>query len=100
MSHHVLAQAGSSFSGSGYSGSSFAEVVITYLAIVVAVFFISLYIFRAIFNIPSFLKYQRAQIRLLEEIAKHQGVDKNTIRNIVVESHDWDTPASTNNTNS
>lgn len=85
MSHHVLAQAGSSF-----AVSSFTETIITYLVVLIGLFFVSLYIFRAIFNIPSFLRYQRAQIRLLEEIAKHQGVDQSTVKTIITESYGWD----------
>lgn len=82
MYHPVLAQAGS---------NEFATQVIAYLAAAFGGFFISLYIFRAIFNIPTFLRYQKAQIRLLEEIAKTQGVDNKKVKHIISESVGWDT---------
>jgi uncharacterized membrane protein len=64
--------------------------IIGYALIFWVIFFIHLYIFRAIFNIPSFLKYQKAQIRLLEEIAKTQGANSATVKNIISESLGWD----------
>jgi hypothetical protein len=62
-----------------------------YFIIAFGVFLISLYIFRSIFNIPSFLRYQKAQIRLLEEIAKTQGVDQTKVQSIISESIGWET---------
>jgi hypothetical protein len=64
--------------------------VILYLALAFSIFVAILYLFRSIFNIPSFLRYQKAQIRLLEEIAKTQGVDGKTVEGIVSESQGWD----------
>ena len=73
-----------------YIQGDLATTVIVYIAIVIALFLISLYIFRSIFNIPTFLRYQKAQIRLLEEIARHQGVDGAKVQSIISESSGWD----------
>ncbi|WP_259068730.1 hypothetical protein HDF24_07440 [Mucilaginibacter sp. X4EP1] len=54
------------------------------------IFFAHLYIFRSIFNIPSFLRYQKAQVQLLEEMAKKQGVDNTKVANIITESFGWE----------
>ena len=53
-------------------------------------FIISVYIVRAIFNIPKFVRLQKAQVRLLEEIAKNQGVDGKTVQGIISETYGWD----------
>lgn len=82
MHKEFLAQAGFQ--------SDFARELLIYLTIAVGVFLTLLYTFRAIFNIPSFLRYQKAQIRLLEEIAKKQGVENTTVRSIISESQGWD----------
>ncbi|HTD39181.1 MAG TPA: hypothetical protein VK671_01075 [Mucilaginibacter sp.] len=82
MHKEFLAQAGMS--------SDFAAQMIIYLAVAIGIFLIGIYIFRSIFNIPSFLRYQRAQIRLLEEIAKKQGVDDAKVQNIISESVGWE----------
>ncbi len=79
-----------------YSESTeFANQLLIYIVIALACFLISLYIFRAIFNIPSFLRYQRAQIRLLEELAKNQGVDATTVKSIISESEGWEASSQT-----
>ncbi|MGZ3846116.1 MAG: hypothetical protein ACXVBH_08665 [Flavisolibacter sp.] len=62
-----------------------------YILIGIGAFLFLLYLFRSIFNIPSFLRYQKAQIRLLEEIAKKQGVEGATVQNIISESIGWGT---------
>lgn len=80
MYSHILAQA----------GSTFTNTLFAYFMGLVIVFFIGLYIFRAVFNIPSFLRYQKAQIRLLEEIAKNQGVDSAKVQSIISESIEWE----------
>jgi len=56
------------------------------------IFFAHLYIFRSIFNIPRFLRYQKAHLRLLEEMAKNQGVDSRKVANIITESEGWEGP--------
>ena len=81
MHTHVLAQ--------GIS-KEFAFEVVLYFGIAFCILVVMLYLFRAIFNIPSFLRYQKAQIRLLEEIAKTQGVDNAKVESIVSETYGWD----------
>ena len=67
----------------------FVMEVIMYLMGGFVGFIVSVYIVRAIFNIPKFIKLQSAQMRLLEEIAKHQGVDSATVRGIISETAGW-----------
>ncbi|MGY3214571.1 hypothetical protein [Mucilaginibacter sp. HD30] len=45
---------------------------------------------RLIFSIPRFLRYQRAQIKLLELMAKRQGVDEAPISQIIKDSIEWE----------
>lgn len=68
----------------------FVMTMFMYFCVVVAVFFICIYIFRSVFNIPTFLRYQKAQIKLLEEIAKTQGVDGKKVQGIISESIEWE----------
>jgi hypothetical protein len=44
---------------------------------------------RLVLSIPRFLRYQRAQIKLLELMAKRQGVDEAPISQIIKDSIDW-----------
>ena len=60
-----------------------------FLIVAYGLFIANLYIFRSIFNIPRFLRCQKAQLRILEEIAKNQGVDNTKIANIISESDGW-----------
>jgi hypothetical protein len=53
-------------------------------------FIICVYIVRAIFNIPKFIKLQKAQVRLLEEMAKNQGVDGKKVQSIISETYGWE----------
>jgi uncharacterized protein YybS (DUF2232 family) len=53
-------------------------------------FFIAVYIIRAIFNIPSILRLHKAQVRLLEQMAKQQGVDDKTVQTIISDTQ-WET---------
>jgi hypothetical protein len=80
MYNQVLSQGG---------GNEFIAQLVFWLIALYAFFIINLYIFRSIFNIPSFLRYQKAQIRLLEEIAKTQGVDHSKVKSIVSETNGW-----------
>jgi hypothetical protein len=73
----------------GYNNQTDFQVLL-YILIPIGVFFGGLYIFRSIFNIPSFLRYQKAQIRLLEQIAKKQGVEDSKLESIISEAHGWD----------
>lgn len=85
MPNFILLQAaGGSLSGNFYF-RIFIAIVVLYIF-----FLIHLYIFRAIFKIPSFLKYQKAQVRLLEELAKTQGVDGTKVQSIISETYGWD----------
>jgi len=68
----------------------FYTQVLMYFAVAFVVFLIFLYIFRSIFNIPSFLRYQKAQTKLLEEIAKKHGVEDSRLKSIVSESVGWE----------
>jgi hypothetical protein len=72
-------------------GGQFASELVLWLVFGYLAIIIHLYIIRAIFNIPRFLRYQKAQIRLLEQLAKTQGVDDKEIKTIVHESTIWDT---------
>ncbi len=71
--------------------NEFASQLGIYLVVVFCIFIVCLYLFRAIFNIPSFLRYQKAQVRLLQEIAKTQGVENSKVQSIVSESIGWET---------
>ena len=93
MNNQILAQMG--------MRNDFASAVILYLFVSIIIFFIGLYIFRAVFNIPTFLRYQRTQIRLLEEMAKTQGVDNTKVQSIISENMGWEgTPTQSTPTNS
>jgi len=67
----------------------FIGQLLLYFIVLFGLFLVSLYIFRSVFNIPTFLKYQRAQIKLLEELAKKQGVDDSKVTSIISESIGW-----------
>ena len=70
MLNFILLQAGGLSLGDNFYFRIFIAIVVLYIF-----FFIHVYIFRAIFKTPSFLKYQKAQVPLLEELAKTQGVE-------------------------
>jgi hypothetical protein len=61
-----------------------------YFAIGFVCFLITVFIVRWIFNIPSILRYHRAQIKLLEQMAKNQGVDGAKVQKIITESEIWE----------
>ena len=48
----------------------------------IIVFFIAVFITRAIFSIPKFLKLQEAQLQIITELAKQQGVKSEVIKSI------------------
>jgi len=80
-----------------FNANQFGEMLANlfpYFLVVYAIFFINLYIFRSIFNIPTFLEYQKAQIRLLEEISKRQAVVDKPVDGIVSETQGWTLPMS------
>ena len=53
--------------------------------IFLCIWLVSLYIIRAIFNIPSILRMHKAQVKLLEQIAKSQGVEPGEVKTIITE---------------
>ncbi|MEO8886668.1 MAG: hypothetical protein ABI367_11435 [Mucilaginibacter sp.] len=70
--------------------NDFQSALIIYFLVLIAVILVLIFITRLIFAIPTFLRYQRGQIRLLEEIAKKQGVEEKTVKNIISESIEWE----------
>jgi hypothetical protein len=80
MYHHIVAQA----------SNGAVNIWVIYILVITVISFIFIFIFRAVLSIPSFLRYQKAQIRLLEEIAKTQGVDSTKVQSIISESIEWD----------
>lgn len=85
MLNFILLQYGGERLSDNFYFRIFIGIVVLYIF-----FFIHLYIFRAIFKIPSFLKYQKAQVRLLEELAKTQGVEASKVQNIISETYGWE----------
>jgi len=69
----------------------FTEGLVIAAFVIYAIFLLHLYIFRAIFNIPTFLQLQKTQIKLLREMAKTQGVDAVKVNNIISEIEGWET---------
>ena len=61
-----------------------------YFLAMFVVFLILVFITRLIFAIPTFLRYQKAQIRLLEEMAKKQGVEESAVKSIIKDSIEWE----------
>ena len=57
-----------------------------YLILSVIGFLLSIYITRAIFSIPAFLRHIKAQTLLLTNIAEKLGVDSNQARKIYYEA--------------
>ncbi len=55
-----------------------------------SLFIICVYIVRAVFDIPRIVRLHKAQVRLLEEIAKNQGVDGTKVKSIITERNGWD----------
>jgi hypothetical protein len=66
------------------------NILLVVFLVGIVLFFISIYIIRAIFNIPSIIKLHKAQVRLLEEMAKTQGVDSQKVQTIMSETS-WET---------
>lgn len=60
------------------------ELILPVLGYIMA-FFIAVFITRAIFSIPKFLKMQKAQTQLLIELAKKTGCDRERIDSIEAE---------------
>jgi len=58
-------------------------------------FLIAVFVTRAIFSIPKFLKIQKAQLQVLAEIALQQGVNAEVLRTIR-EHHQLDARERTN----
>ena len=68
------------------------QALIIYGFLGVVGFFIVIYLIRAIFNIPTMVRLQRAQVRLLEEMAKKQGVEEEKVKTIIAETN-WESLA-------
>lgn len=67
------------------------NVLVIWGLVLVVLFFIGIYIIRAVFNIPSIIKLHKAQVRLLEELTKSQpGADKAKVQTIMSETS-WET---------
>jgi hypothetical protein len=62
------------------------DTIILYLVLYAIGFLISVIIMRAIFSIPTIIKNQKAQTRLLAEIALQQGIEKTTVNRILNEA--------------
>jgi hypothetical protein len=60
----------------------FKQAILWYSVICIVIFFVFIYIIRAVFKIPTIVRCHKAQVKLLEEIAKNQGVDPATIQSI------------------
>jgi hypothetical protein len=61
------------------------DAFLMYLLYAVA-FIVSIFITRAIFSIPKFLRYQRAQIKLMALVAHQNGIAEERIQKILRES--------------
>lgn len=79
MNHHILAQA----------SNGAVNIWVIYIVVLIMVSFVFILAFRAVLSIPTFLRYQKAQIKLLQEIAKTQGVDGTKVQGIISESIEW-----------
>lgn len=67
----------------------FSKALFIYGTVCFVMFIISLYIIRAVFNIPTLLRYHKAQIKLLELLAKSQKADEESVNRIIGESIDY-----------
>ena len=63
----------------------FITAILIYLVVSFVIFLIAVYIVRAIFDLPRIVRLQKAQVRLLEEIAKAQGVEGGKVSSIISE---------------
>jgi hypothetical protein len=69
----------------------FVKTMVIWGIVMFVLFLIGIYIVRAVFNIPSILKLHKAQVRLLEELAKSQpGTDQEKVKTIMTETS-WET---------
>jgi len=55
------------------------NAVILYVMVCIGAFIAGIFITRAIFSIPKFLRLQEAQLQVLTEIAKKHGVSANVL---------------------
>ncbi|SDS82233.1 hypothetical protein SAMN05216490_1884 [Mucilaginibacter mallensis] len=72
-----------------------ADNVFLYIIGYIIAFVVGIFITRAVFSIPKFLKLQAAQLEVLVEIAKQQGV-KPEVLFMIHSSNDLRTRAQTN----
>ncbi|MBB5397180.1 hypothetical protein [Mucilaginibacter sp. AK015] len=66
--------------------NEFNKAMIMYGIVLFGIFLVLVAITRLIFAIPRFLRYQRAQLKLLEQIAKSQGVEEKKVNDIMSKS--------------
>jgi hypothetical protein len=64
----------------------FYSALFIYFLVSIVCFLIAVYIVRAIFDLPKIVRMHKAQVRLLEEIAKNQGVEGTKVSSIISES--------------
>jgi len=72
-----------------------ADNVFLYIIGYIIAFVVAVFVTRAIFSIPKFLRLQTAQLEILMEIAKQQGVNADVLLKIH-SSNDLSTRAKTN----
>lgn len=65
-----------------YIGTPEIFTILIALSLYIIPFTIAVYVMRMVFKINKFDRYQTAQIILLAEIAKKQGVDEEVIKEI------------------
>lgn len=71
--------------------NEFTKAMIMYGLVLLGIFLVLVSITRLIFAIPRFLRYQRAQLKLLEQIAKSQGVEETKVERIMSQSRsEWE----------
>jgi len=68
----------------------FRGLLLIFCVVCIVLFFVGIYIIRSVFNIPSIIRLHKAQVRLLEEMAKSQGVEQKTVDTIISETS-WET---------
>jgi len=74
------------------------ENAVGYIVAYVLCFLVAIFITRAIFSVPKFLKLQKAQLQVLTEIAVQQGVKAEVLRKIYSNNELQDDIINTTNT--
>jgi uncharacterized membrane protein len=63
------------------------ENLFTPILLIAGILLVYILIIRAIFSIPQFLRYKKAELKLLALIAEKSGASENLIKEIVFESN-------------